>query len=66
MSLNATCGLGAILLTISMRVILQRANKKLEISETVGAMMEGESLAEPSGVSDKQRQEARGKFRYVT
>ncbi|EXJ93823.1 hypothetical protein A1O1_02216 [Capronia coronata CBS 617.96] len=66
MSVNSASVLGAIILALVMRVILQRANKRLECSTGPEAVMDSEAQAEIAGFSTQERQEARRRFRYIT
>lgn len=66
MSVNSAFALAAILITLLMRVILQRANKKLEQGEDVSRVMKGEAHAEIAGLSAAEQLERKQAFRYIT
>jgi hypothetical protein len=67
MALNATCALGAILLAIVMRLLLQRANKALEGGADLSTLMQGEARAEDPEASDQENRRATNEtFRFVT
>ncbi|CAG8264862.1 unnamed protein product [Penicillium salamii] len=66
MSVNSAFCLGAILLTIFMRIILLRANKRLRNGETTVAQeMKGESQAEVPGLEESERETRREDFRFI-
>ncbi|KAJ3955800.1 hypothetical protein N0V92_007673 [Colletotrichum tropicale] len=66
MSVNSAFALGTIILALAMRIILQRANKKLESGADVAEVMKGESQAQVIGISEEDREANRARFRYVT
>ncbi len=66
MALNGTCALGAILLAIVMRLLLQRANKALNSGADLSTLMQGEMRAEDAGTSDPENRPAKEAFRLVT
>ncbi|TEA20687.1 putative transporter [Colletotrichum sidae] len=66
MSVNSAFAFGTIVLAFVMRVVLQRANKKLESGVDVAEVMKGESQAQVVGVSEEDREANRARFRYVT
>lgn len=66
MATNAAFALVAILLTILMRIILVRANKKLASgTEDVAAVMVGQATEEIKGISAVERLERKQAFRYI-
>lgn len=66
MSVNSAFALGTIILALAMRIILQRANKKLDSGADVAEVMKGESQAQVIGISEEDREANRARFRYVT
>lgn len=66
MSVNSGFALGAIILATAMRIILQRANKKLESGADVADIMKGEAQAQIEGLSEEDRAARRAAFRYTT
>ncbi|KAJ0346548.1 hypothetical protein KNSL1_007405 [Colletotrichum chrysophilum] len=66
MSVNSAFALGTIILALAMRIILQRANKKLDSGADVAEVMKGESQAQVVGISEEDREANRARFRYVT
>lgn len=48
-----------------MRIILLRANKKIEQGADLADVMKGESQAEIQGISDEERLARKAGFRYV-
>ncbi|KAM5356738.1 hypothetical protein ACJ41O_003384 [Fusarium nematophilum] len=66
MSVNSGFALGTIILALVMRIILQRANKKLDSGADVAEIMKGESQAQVAGISEEDRQANKASFRYVT
>ncbi|KAJ0337656.1 hypothetical protein COL922a_006550 [Colletotrichum nupharicola] len=66
MSVNSAFALGTIILALAMRIILQRANKKLDSGVDVAEIMKGESQAQVIGISEEDREANRARFRYVT
>ncbi|EHY55003.1 MFS-type transporter efuF [Exophiala dermatitidis] len=66
MSVNSATALGAISLAFTMRVILQRANKKLDADSNVEEAMSSEASFAIEGIPEDERQAARRSFRYVT
>ena len=66
MSVNAAFALVAILTAASMRIILSRANKKLDShAANVNSVMHGESQAQVSGVTEEQARALKEGFRYI-
>ncbi|KAK2736385.1 major facilitator superfamily transporter [Colletotrichum kahawae] len=65
MSVNSAFALGTIILALAMRIILQRANKKLDSGADVAEVMKGESQAQVVGISEEDREASRARFRYV-
>ncbi|RMJ03677.1 hypothetical protein BHE90_014491 [Fusarium euwallaceae] len=66
MSVNSGFALGTILLALVMRIILQRANKKLDSGAEVSDVMKGESHAQVAGMTEEEQHDSRAAFRYVT
>ncbi len=66
MTVNSASALGTILLAVVMRMVLRRANRKLNEGTEVAAVMHGESNAEIAGLSGQERRTAKEGFRYVT
>ena len=66
MSINAAFAVAAILTTFSMRMVLQRANKKLEQGVEVATVMKGEAQKEVAGISNEERLARKMQFRYIT
>ncbi|VUC25970.1 unnamed protein product [Clonostachys rosea] len=66
MSVNSAFALGTIILALVMRIVLQRANKKLDSGADVADVMKGEAQAEISGVTEEERQAQRAAFRFIT
>ncbi|KAK1449570.1 pantothenate transporter liz1 [Colletotrichum melonis] len=66
MSVNSGFALGTILLALLMRIVLQRANKKLDAGAEVAEVMKGESHAQIAGMTEEDQQRSRATFRYVT
>lgn len=66
MSVNAVMALLAILGALVMRIILQRANKKLESGASVDDIMKGSAGAEIAGVTEEERIARKEGFRYIT
>ncbi|KAH8891484.1 MFS general substrate transporter [Thozetella sp. PMI_491] len=66
MSVNASFGVATILLALFMRLILQRANKKLDEGADIADIMGGEAQAEISGLTDEERLARRSAFRFIT
>lgn len=66
MSANSAFSLGVIVLSLFMRAILLRANKRLERGESsVTEEMRGQSQREIAGVSEEERVARREGFRYI-
>ncbi|KAF2972626.1 hypothetical protein GQX73_g885 [Xylaria multiplex] len=65
-SVNASFGVLTILLALVMRIILQRANKRLDMGADVADVMVGESQKQIAGLSEEEREERRARFRYIT
>jgi hypothetical protein len=66
MSANSGFSLGVIVLALFMRIVLLRANKRLERGETTVAQeMRGESQREITGMSEEERVARRKGFRYI-
>ncbi|KAK5194178.1 hypothetical protein LTR20_006130 [Exophiala xenobiotica] len=66
MTVNASSALGTILLAVVMRMVLRRANRKLNEGTEVASVMHGESTAEIAGLTEQERRTAKEGFRYVT
>lgn len=66
MSVNSALAFGSICLALTMRIILQRANKKLTQGADVADIMKGESQAEVAGISSEERLARKAGFRYIT
>ncbi|KAI0175017.1 MFS transporter [Pestalotiopsis sp. NC0098] len=65
MSVNSAFALMAILTALAMRMVLQRANKKLDGGADVADVMHGEAEAEISGLVEEERLARRSAFRYI-
>lgn len=65
MSVNSAFALMAILTALFMRVVLRRANKKLDEGADVVDVMHGEAEAEISGLVEEERVARRRAFRYI-
>lgn len=66
MSSNAAFSVVAILLTLFLRYVLLRANKRLESGQsTVAEEMKGQSQKAISGLTDEERAAYQEEFRYV-
>ncbi|KAH6951268.1 major facilitator superfamily domain-containing protein [Ilyonectria sp. MPI-CAGE-AT-0026] len=66
MTVNSGFALGVIILAMTMRIILQRANKKLDSGADVADIMKGEAQAQIEGLSEEDRAARRAAFRYTT
>jgi len=66
MTVNSASALTTILLAVVMRMVLRRANRKLNEGTDVASVMHGESNAEIAGLSEQERRTAKEGFRYVT
>ncbi|KAF5005261.1 hypothetical protein FDECE_8247 [Fusarium decemcellulare] len=66
MSVNSGFALGTIILALVMRIILQRANKKLDSGAEVSEVMKGESHAQVAGMTEEEQHDSRAAFRFVT
>lgn len=66
MSVNSGFALGTILLALVMRIVLQRANKKLDSGAEVSEVMKGESHAQVAGMTEEEQHDSRAAFRFVT
>ncbi|OAA66556.1 MFS transporter [Niveomyces insectorum RCEF 264] len=66
MSINCGFALGGITLAAIMRIILRRANKRLDAGTDVAVVMKGEAQKEISGVTEDERRARRAAFRYIT
>lgn len=67
MSVNAAFALAAIATAMLLRVVLQRANKKLESGQaSVADMLKGGAKTDIAGVSEEERIERREGFRFIT
>jgi len=67
MSVNAAFALIAIITTLFLRVVLQRANKKLEQGQAgVADVLKGESEAAIAGVTEEERIVRKEGFRFIT
>ncbi|EXJ92007.1 hypothetical protein A1O3_00557 [Capronia epimyces CBS 606.96] len=64
MSLNSACAMGAIVLALAMRVILQHANRRLERGSDGEEVPIGDPDNAIAGIPDEEKQAARS-FRYV-
>ena len=66
MSVNAAFCVVAIVLTVIMRNVLVRANKRLELGETtVAEEMRGHSHSQISGLTEEERMVYEEGFRYI-
>ncbi|KAL5046492.1 hypothetical protein BDW71DRAFT_197443 [Aspergillus fruticulosus] len=66
MAANSAFSLAVIVLSLCMRIILLRANKRLERGETtVTEEMRGQSQMEIAGLSEEERIARRERFRYI-
>ena len=65
MSVNSAFALAAILGTLGMRIVLQRANKKLASGAAVEDIMVGESNTAIQGVTEEERLARKEGFRYI-
>lgn len=66
MSTNAAFSVVAIILTLFMRHVLVRANKRLESGQsTVAKEMKGQSQTAIGGLTDEERVAYQEEFRYV-
>ena len=66
MSVDAAFAVGTILLALVMRIVLQRANKKLDSGADIAEIMKGEAQAEVAGLSEEDRAARKAAFRYIT
>jgi hypothetical protein len=66
MTVNSAFALGTILLAFFMRIVLQRANKKLDAGADVAEVMKGEAQSKIAGLTEEDRQARRAAFRYIT
>lgn len=66
MSVDAAFAVATMLLALVMRIILQRANKKLDSGADVAQVMKGEAQAEVAGLSEEDRAARKAAFRYIT
>lgn len=65
MSVNSAFALASIMLALTMRMILLRANKKIAQGADIADVMKGESKTEVRGISDEERLARKGGFKYV-
>lgn len=66
MSANAIFSFAAIVLTVIMRIVLLRANKRLETGQTsVAEEMRGHSQAQIGGLTEEERLAYEEGFRYI-
>ncbi|KAF3026504.1 hypothetical protein E8E14_013484 [Neopestalotiopsis sp. 37M] len=65
MSVNSAFALLAIATALFMRIVLRRANKKLDDGADVGEVMRGEAQAEIAGLDEEERLARRKAFRYI-
>ncbi|KND88218.1 putative transporter [Tolypocladium ophioglossoides CBS 100239] len=66
MSVNSVFALVTIFLALVMRILLQRANKKLEAGANVANIMKGEAQSKVAGLSEEERDARKAAFRYNT
>ncbi|OAA57589.1 MFS transporter [Niveomyces insectorum RCEF 264] len=66
MSMNCGFALGCMGLAFFMRLVLQRANKRLDAGENINSVMVGQAQAEVEGISAEEREARKAAFRYIT
>lgn len=65
MALNSAFAVAGILLAVSMRLVLLRANQKIAMGGDVAQVMRGTAEQEIQGLSDEERLARKQDFRYV-
>lgn len=67
MSVNSAFGLLGILTALFIRIVLQSANKKLELGQsTVAEALKGEAEVGIAGLTEEERVARKEAFRFIT